>query len=186
MDRRNVLILGLGTVAAGYFARPYIDAALQSAGEVDYLEYTHTSDNPLIVLDDFVNFANQESMSRFVMIDFHADWCPPCHAISPRLLPAALASGENVLVVKVKIQDRDAEFTNLGMISTLKMTDGLPEIQLYRNGELAGLFQGDFHEAGIASFVKEHAEAYRSRPDVFLGNPIEAPVPKNNGPSFEL
>lgn len=66
-----------------------------------------------------------------VVVDFHAEWCGPCHQVAPVLEQLAQEWGQAVKLVKVDV-DLETEIAGAYRISTI------PAILLFRNGEVSG------------------------------------------------
>jgi thioredoxin 1 len=67
---------------------------------------------------------------RPVIVDFWAEWCGPCHAVSPVLDKIAEERNEELRLVKVNIDEEPALAQRYGIVS-------IPTIILFRDGEPA-------------------------------------------------
>ena len=65
-----------------------------------------------------------------VIVDFWAEWCGPCHAVSPVLEKIAEERGAELRVVKVNIDEEPALAQRYGVMS-------IPTILLFKSGEPA-------------------------------------------------
>jgi thioredoxin 1 len=65
-----------------------------------------------------------------VIVDFWAEWCGPCHAVSPVLDKIAEERSGELRLVKVNIDEEPALAQKYGIVS-------IPTIVLFRNGEPA-------------------------------------------------
>ena len=65
-----------------------------------------------------------------VIVDFWAEWCGPCHAISPVLDKIAEERSGELTVVKVNIDEEQALAERYGIAS-------IPTIVLFKDGEPA-------------------------------------------------
>ncbi|MDQ3894273.1 MAG: thioredoxin [Actinomycetota bacterium] len=65
-----------------------------------------------------------------VIVDFWAEWCGPCHAVSPVLDRIAEERGDELKLVKVNIDEEQGLAMRYGITS-------IPTILLFKNGEPA-------------------------------------------------
>ena len=65
-----------------------------------------------------------------VVVDFWAEWCGPCHAVSPVLDQIAQERAGELKLVKVNIDEQQALAQRYGILS-------IPTIILFRGGEPA-------------------------------------------------
>jgi putative thioredoxin len=84
-----------------------------------------------------------------VLVDFWAQWCGPCHMLTPILAKLADAYAGKFLLAKVNT-DSERE---------LAMTYGirsLPTVKIFRNGEVADEFMGVQPESAIQQIIDRH------------------------------
>lgn len=65
-----------------------------------------------------------------VLVDFWAEWCGPCKAISPALEDIARNMGGRVTVAKMNIDDNP-------LTPQKYRVSGIPTLMLFKNGEVA-------------------------------------------------
>jgi thioredoxin 1 len=65
-----------------------------------------------------------------VIVDFWAEWCGPCHAVSPVLDRIVEERGDDLKLVKVNIDEQPALSQRFGVQS-------IPTMILFKNGEPA-------------------------------------------------
>jgi thioredoxin 1 len=70
-----------------------------------------------------------------VIVDFWAEWCGPCHAVSPILDKIADERSDELRLVKVNIDEEPALAQKYGIVS-------IPTIVLFKNGEPAAAAVG--------------------------------------------
>ena len=66
--------------------------------------------------------------SRPVLVDFGADWCPPCRAIAPHLEELAMSESAQLSIVKVDVETSPETAMRYGI-------RGLPTLIVFRGGE---------------------------------------------------
>lgn len=72
---------------------------------------------------------------KAVIVDFWAEWCGPCHAVSPVLDKIAEERSEELRLVKVNIDEEPALAQKYGVVS-------IPTIVLFKDGEPAAAAVG--------------------------------------------
>jgi thioredoxin 1 len=70
-----------------------------------------------------------------VIVDFWAEWCGPCHAVSPVLDRIAEERSDELRLVKVNIDEEPALAQKYGIVS-------IPTIVLFKDGEPAAAAVG--------------------------------------------
>jgi thioredoxin 1 len=90
---------------------------------------------------------------KVVLVDFWAEWCPPCLAMAPTLEKLAKEMDENVDVVKVNIE-KTAEN---GQLATEHNVQSIPNMLVFKDGnvvnEVVGLVSQQFLEDVLKPFV---------------------------------
>src|SRR5919197_4396464 len=70
-----------------------------------------------------------------VLVDFWAEWCGPCHAVSPVLEKIAEERPDEIKLVKVNIDEEQGLSIRYGVMS-------IPTMILFKNGEPAAAAVG--------------------------------------------
>lgn len=81
-----------------------------------------------------------------VMVDFWAEWCGPCKALSPIVDEVATELGEKVKVVKVNIDNSPNAPTKYGV-------RGIPTLMVFKNGEVADTRVGGMSKAQLTEWL---------------------------------
>jgi len=79
-----------------------------------------------------------------VMVDFWAEWCGPCKALSPIVDEVANEKGDKMKIVKVNIDENPNAPTKYGV-------RGIPTLMVFKDGELVdtkvgGMSKGQLNE----------------------------------------
>ena len=70
-----------------------------------------------------------------VIVDFWAEWCGPCHAVSPVLDTIAEERADELRLVKINVDEEQELMIRYGVQS-------IPTIVLFKDGEPAGAVIG--------------------------------------------
>ena len=85
-----------------------------------------------------------------VLVDFWADWCVPCHMVSPVVEEIGREHKENLQVAKLNVDDNPATAQRYGVMS-------IPTLILFKGGEelarVVGARQKDFILREIGAHV---------------------------------
>ena len=80
-----------------------------------------------------------------VVVDFWAEWCGPCKALSP-LVDELAAEKSNVKVVKVNIDEAPEAPTKYGV-------RGIPTVMVFKDGEVVDTRVGGMSKAQLSEWV---------------------------------
>ncbi len=81
-----------------------------------------------------------------VVVDFWAEWCGPCKAMSPIVDELATELGTKVKMVKVNIDESPNAPTRYGV-------RGIPTFMVFKGGELVDTRVGSMSKAQLADWV---------------------------------
>jgi thioredoxin 1 len=80
-----------------------------------------------------------------VLVDFWAEWCVPCHMVSPVVEEIGRDKGEALQVAKLNIDDNPDVTRRFGVMS-------IPTLMLFKNGEEVARVVG---ARGMDALLKE-------------------------------
>jgi thioredoxin 1 len=79
--------------------------------------------------DTFGDLVLSSSPGKAVLVDFWAQWCPPCHMLSPVLDEIAAELSDKLTVAKVNVDENQVIAQRYGILA-------MPTITVFRNGEI--------------------------------------------------
>jgi thioredoxin 1 len=82
-----------------------------------------------------------------VVVDFWAEWCGPCKAMSPIIDQVAQDFGGAVKVVKINIDENPNTPTRYGI-------RGIPTFMIFKGGQLVDTRVGGMPKAQLTSWVQ--------------------------------
>ncbi len=82
-----------------------------------------------------------------VMVDFWAEWCGPCKAMSPLVDELAGEMGEKLKVVKVNIDESPEAPTKFGV-------RGIPTFMVFKGGQVIDTRVGGMSKSQLSEWVE--------------------------------
>ena len=89
------------------------------------------------------------SKTQPVMVDFWADWCRPCHALSPTVDEIAREHANKLKVVKMNV---DENINSPGKFNIR----GIPTLLLFKGGQVAEQIVGAVPKEQIEKILQKH------------------------------
>ncbi len=82
-----------------------------------------------------------------VMVDFWAEWCGPCKAMSPLVDELSGEMGEKLKVVKVNIDESPEAPTKFGV-------RGIPTFMIFKGGQVVDTRVGGMSKSQLSEWVE--------------------------------
>ena len=101
-------------------------------------------------LGDFDARVIEASSHHPVLVDFWADWCPPCIAIAPIMEKAVNGWASAIELAKLEVDEGD----NMKIAGRYQVR-GFPTIIIFINGEERGRFSGAKSLAFVEQFIAD-------------------------------
>ncbi len=105
---------------------------------------------------DFTHKVLDASRDKPVMVDFWAEWCPPCRALTP-VLERVVHQRRDVRLAKVDADE------NMRLAGRYQLR-GFPTVILFRNGEELGRFSSARSPQWVQAFLDQHLVAEAASP----------------------
>jgi thioredoxin 1 len=84
-----------------------------------------------------------------VLVDFWAEWCGPCKALTPKLEEIAQEFGDKIKVVKLNIDEHPNSPVKYGV-------RGIPTLILFKAGQEVDQIVGNVPKDNILSVLNRH------------------------------
>ena len=84
-----------------------------------------------------------------ILVDFWAPWCSYCRRIGPAYDKVADQQSENLVVVKVNIDEEP-------LLANQQGIEVIPTLILYKNGKALGSIVAPASKAAIDAFIREN------------------------------
>jgi putative thioredoxin len=88
-----------------------------------------------------------------VMVDFWADWCPPCRALTPVLERVITQYAGRIRLAKIEVDADD----NMKLAGRYQLR-GFPTVLVFVRGEIVGRFASAHPESWVRDFIREHTD----------------------------
>lgn len=89
---------------------------------------------------------------RPVLVDFWAEWCAPCKALTPAIEAVALKYASSAHVVKMNVDDNPLVAQRYGI-------RGLPTLILFKGGREEDRIVGAISKEAISRLIDRHVSA---------------------------
>jgi thioredoxin 1 len=112
-----------------------------------HIQGTPLHDKPIHITDDAFDKVVKEN--RYVVVDFWAEWCRPCHAIAPTIEELARKYAGKVVFAKINSDENQRKFQEYGVM-------GIPTLLFFKDGKLVDQVIGAMPKAQFEQRVVKH------------------------------
>jgi len=85
-----------------------------------------------------------------VLVDFWAEWCGPCRALTPVLEEVAAGYSDKITFAKVNIDENPQVPSKYGVMS-------IPTLIIFKNGQVEAIKMGLLSKSQLSAFVDSNA-----------------------------
>ncbi|MCL6556101.1 MAG: thioredoxin fold domain-containing protein [Burkholderiales bacterium] len=103
-------------------------------------------------LEEFDQAVLAASHETPILVDFWAEWCPPCVVLAPVLEKVVASYGGRVRLAKVEVDEGE----NMKLAGRYGLR-GFPTVLLFVNGEEKARFASARPEGWLRDFLEKHA-----------------------------
>jgi len=110
--------------------------------------------SPPIFDTDLTRFQSaviEASHQHPILVDFWADWCTPCHALSPHLERVVKELDGAIRLAKLEVDEGE----NMRLAGRYSLR-GFPTVILFQDGEERGRFSGARSTHQLRDWLREH------------------------------
>jgi putative thioredoxin len=108
-----------------------------------------------ITASDYTHFTTQvleASYQQPILVDFWADWCSPCHSLTPHLHRVIADYAGAIRLVTVEVDQDD----NMKLAGHYRLR-GFPSVLLFHHGRECGRFSGARSSPQIRDWLYHHS-----------------------------
>lgn len=91
----------------------------------------------------------EASKNQPVMVDFWADWCRPCHMLTPTVEQIARENAGKLKVVKVNVDENQSAAGKFNI-------RGIPTLLVFKGGQVADQIVGAVPKEQIEKVIQKH------------------------------
>ncbi|MFG1801750.1 thioredoxin family protein [Micromonospora carbonacea] len=113
-----------------------------------------TGTSPLTAVTDASFAATVLAADRPVVVDFWAEWCPPCVAVSRSLAELAVEFGDRLRIITLNTDENPATTRAYRVMS-------MPTLLVFRGGEVVGSTVGARPKSNLRLSFARHLEPWR-------------------------